>query len=140
MDYQEMIRSRNAGNPFAQKLGIRIDRIAPGYARTCKTVEADDQNPMEIAHGGLLFSMADVACGSALASRGYHAVTLNAEYHFLRSACVGETLYAEAQEMKRGKTVCLYDVGIHNQEGVPLGRATFTFFRTDDVEFSRETD
>lgn len=139
MDYQEMIRSRNAGNPFAQKLGIRIDRIAPGYARTCKTVEADDRNPMEIAHGGLLFSMADVACGSALASRGYHAVTLNAEYHFLRSAHVGETLYAEAQEAKCGKSICLYDVLIRNQDETPLGKASFTFFRTDDAEFSRET-
>lgn len=140
MDYQEMIRSRNAGNPFAQKLGIRIDRIEPGYARTWKTVEADDRNPVEIAHGGLLFSMADVACGAALASRGYHAVTLDAAYHFLRSARLGETLYAEAREVKCGKTVCLYDIQIRNQNRALLGKAAFTFFRTDDAEFPRETN
>lgn len=140
MDYQEMIASRNAGNPFAQKLGIRIDRITPGYARTVKTVEADDRNPIDLAHGGLFFSMADVACGAALASRGYHAVTLNAEYHFLRGAHLGETLYAEAQEMKCGKTVCLYDVRVSNQDHALLGSAAFTFFRTDGAEFPREPE
>lgn len=138
MDYQKMIKFRNAGNPFAQKLGIRIDRIEPGYARTVKTVQADDMNPLELAHGGLCFSMADVACGSALASRGYHAITLNAEYHFLRSGKLGETLYAEAREIKCGKTVCLYDVQVHNQEDALLGSAAFTFFRTDNAEFPRE--
>lgn len=138
MDYQEMIKSRNAGNPFAQKLGIRIDQIGPGRARTVKTVQADDRNPAGFTHGGLCFTMADVACGAAMASRGYHAVTLNAEYHFLRSGKPGETLYAEAQELKCGKTICLYGIQVHNQDHTLLGDAAFTFFRTDGVEFPRE--
>lgn len=140
MDYREMIKSRNAGNPFARKLGIQIDRIEAGRARTVKTIQADDRNPIGLIHGGLCFTMADVACGAALASRGYHALTLNAEYHFLRSGKPGETLYAEARELKCGKTVCLYDVQVYNQDRTLLGDAAFTFFRTDDAEFPREMD
>ena len=103
MDFQKMIQYRNERNLFTKKLGIVLEELGPGYARVTKTVEAEDANPIGVPHGGLYFTMADNACGSAMASHGYAAVTLNASYQFFRSARVGDHLIAEAQEVKYGK-------------------------------------
>ena len=129
MDYQKMVEVRNERNLFVKKLGIVLEEIGPGYARVSKTVEAEDANPLGVPHGGLYFTMADNACGSAMASHGYAAVTLNASYQFFRSARVGDHLIAEAQEIKYGKTVCVYEARVTRQDGTLLGTGTFTFFQ-----------
>ena len=128
MDFQEMVRIRNTQNPFAQHIGVRVEEIRLGYARTTKTVTEQDTNIAGMAHGGLFFSMADTTCGSALASYGRRAVTLNASFNYLRGAKPGETLTGEAHEVKHGETICVYDVAIRNQDGILTSTGTFTFY------------
>lgn len=128
MDMQKILEYRNARNRFCQRVGITVTELSPGYAKVVKTVTEDDLNPVDVAHGGLFFSMADNAAGSAMASYGHKAVTLNAQYSFFRSAKPGDTLTAEAREVKHGGTVCVYDIAIHDQNGVCVGTGTFTFF------------
>ena len=112
MDYKKLRDTRNSSNPFAQRLGIFVEEIGPGYARAVKDITAEDANPVGVAHGGCYFSLADTACGSAMASHGYYAVTVNASYNFLRSAKLGDHLVAEARETKPGRTLCFYEVEI----------------------------
>ena len=94
MDYKKLRDTRNSSNPFARRLGIFVEEIGPGYARAVKDITAEDANPVGVAHGGCYFSLADTACGSAMASHGYYAVTVNASYNFLRSAKLGDHLVA----------------------------------------------
>ena len=131
MDYQKIVDYRNNNNPYAKRLGIVVQEIGPGYARVTKTVEPEDCNPIGKTHGGVYFSMADTACGSAIASHGYYAVTVNASYEFLRSGRPGDTLTAVAEEVKNGRTLCVYSVRITNQEDTLLGTGTFTFYKLD---------
>lgn len=131
MDFQKILEYRNTHNPAVTRLGIFVKEIGSGYARVTKTVEPGDLNPLNVPHGGVYFSMADTACGSAAASYGYMAVTLDAGYHFLRSGAVGDTLTAEAREVKNGRTILVYDVQVTNQSGDLLGTGTFTFYKTD---------
>lgn len=131
MDFQKLADYRNTHNPHAQRLGIYVEEIGPGYARVTKTVAAEDLNPLNFAHGGIYFSMADTACGSAMASHGYLAVTVNASYNYFRSAEAGDKLTAEATEVKTGKTICVYDVRITDQRGTLLGTGSFTFYRLE---------
>ncbi len=106
MDYKKLRDTRNSSNPFAQRLGIFVEEIGPGYARAVKDITAEDANPVGVAHGGCYFSLADTACGSAMASHGYYAVTVNASYNFLRSASWGPS-GAEARETKPGQNSLL---------------------------------
>ena len=131
MDLKELAKSRNAKNVFCNRLGIQIRDIAPGRAVVVKTVGPEDVNPLGIPHGGVYFSMADTACGTAMATHGYAAVTMDANYHFLKSAAVGDTLTAESFEVRSGRTIGVYDVWITNQDGTLLGTGTFTFYRLD---------
>ena len=99
--------------------------------RAVKDVTPEDSNPVGVAHGGCYFSLADTACGSAMASHGYYAVTVNASYNFLRSAKLGDHLVAEARETKGGRTLCFYHVEIRDQVGTLLGSGDFTFYKLD---------
>lgn len=128
MNYQQMADYRNSHNPYVQRQGIFVEEIGPGYARVTKTVVPEDANPLGVPHGGVYFTMADTACGSAMASYGYKAVTMNAGYNFFRSANVGDRLTAEAREVKHGQTVCVFEVRITEQSGTLLGTGTFTFY------------
>ena len=131
MDFEKLKDNRNSTNPFAQRLGIWVEEIREGYARVTKNVESDDLNPVEVPHGGVYFSMADTASGSAMASHGYYAVTVNANYNYLRSGRPGDVLTAEAREVKAGKTLSVFDVEVTNQDGMLLGTGTFTYYRLD---------
>ena len=117
MDMQKILEYRNARNRFCQRIGITVTELSPGYAKVVKTVTEDDLNPVDVAHGGLFFSMADNAAGSAMAAYGEQAVTLNAQYNFMRAAKAGDVLTAEAREAKHGGTVCVFDIRITDQDG-----------------------
>ena len=131
MDLKKILDSRNANNPYAALLGIRVEEIGPGTARAVMTLEPRHLNPVGVPHGGVYFSLADTACGSAMASHGYYAVTVSTSYEILRSGRPGDTLTAVATEIKGGKTICVFDVRITNQEGTLLGSGTFTFYKLD---------
>ena len=131
MDLKKLAEVRNAHNPYASLLGIRVEEIGSGTARVTLHLEDKHLNPVGVPHGGVYFSMADTACGSAMASHGYYAVTVNADYSFLRSGQPGDTLTAVASEVKGGRTLCVYDVRITDQNGGLLGTGTFTFYKLD---------
>lgn len=136
MDFQKIVEYRNSRNRFARRLGIVVEEISPRTARVTKTIGEEDLNPLGRAHGGVYFTMADSAAGSAMVAQGYAAVTMNATYNFFRSAEAGDTVTAEAVEVKSGKTVCVYDVRVTDQNGTLLGTGTFTFFRLEEkLEF-----
>ena len=78
MDFQKALEYRNSRNLFCKQLGITVTELSLGYAKTVKEVAAEDVNPIGGAHGGLYFTMADAAAGSAMAPYGHKAVTRNA--------------------------------------------------------------
>lgn len=132
MDFFEKMREyRNTHNLYAIKEGIVVEELREGYAKVVKTLQPDDMNPAGIAHGGIYFTLADVAAGAAAASHGYHTVTLNANYNYFRSVKAGVTITAEAHEIKSGKTVRVFDVHVTDQDGALLGTGTFTCYVLD---------
>lgn len=131
MDYQKILEYRNRSNPYTQSQGIVLTELREGYAKVTKTVRPNDLNPLNVPHGGVYFAMADNACGSAMASHGYMAVTLNASYSFFKSGKLGDTLTAEAHELRHGKTVSVFEARVTGPGGTLLGTGTFTFFQMD---------
>lgn len=131
MDFQKLVDFRNTHNPFAQTLDIVIDTIGPGTCRASMPVRADELNPVSVVHGGALFTLADVATGAAMASHGYFAVTVSANYNYLRSAALGDVVTAEAREVKGGKTLCVFEAVLTDQTGKLVGTGTFTYYKLE---------
>ena len=131
MDFEKLRALRNSNNPYAARLGIRVEEIREGYARVEKDITPEDLNPVGVPHGGVYFSMADTACGSAMAAHGYYAVTVSTAYNFLRSAKLGDRLTAEARERKTGRSICFFDIEVRDQDGTLLGTGSASFYRLD---------
>lgn len=127
MDYNRMIEERNASG-YISLLGINVAEIREGYARTEVEINDGHINPMGAAHGGLIFSLADVTAGSCANSFGNKASTLNSNISFLAPAMKGTKLIGESKLIKNGKTVKVIDVEIKNEKGKLVARGTFSFF------------
>ena len=131
MDFTHLAEFRNTHNPYAQRIGIVVEEIGPGYARAAKTIGPEDMNPAGVPHGGVYFSLADTACGSASASREQVAYTTSVQYPFLRSAKEGDRVTACAREIRRGKTICVYEIRVTDQQDQLLGWGSCEFFRVE---------
>ena len=120
-----------ARDRFAQLLGIEVEEVRVGYARTSLTVQDRLLNGVDIVQGGAIFTLADYSL--ALASNTYENVAVNIEssISFMKPTRCG-TLFANAEEISRSKSLAAYIVKVTNdrQELVALfyGRV---FFRTD---------
>ena len=131
MDCEKLRAFRNEKNRFGNRLGIYVEELRPGYARAVKTVTEEDLNPVDVPHGGVYFSLADTACGSAMVAYGTMCVTINCSFSFLKSARVGDKLTAEARELQSGRSVCVLEAWVTGAAGELLAVGTFTFRRFD---------
>jgi len=128
MDYQEIINERNRKSNFAKALGIEIKEIEKGYARCEMQLSNLHGNAIDTVHGGALFSLADVACGSAAASGGYKMTTISSNFNFISVSDNKDTLVAVAKEVKSGRKICVYDVDIADSKGKLIAKGTFSFY------------
>lgn len=119
---------RNKYNRFAVILGARIIDMQEGYARCEMPVRKDFYNPNGSVHGGVIFSLADIASGAAASSHGMRMTTMDASLSFLAPAVTSKVLYGEGREIKKGRTVCVYDVWITDDQDVLIAKGTYTFF------------
>ena len=75
----------------------------------------NSMNPYNMAHGGLIFGLGDMAMGTALGTTCRKGVTLNATINYLRPA-TGSYLLAKAEIIKKGKTTSYLKCNIYNDK------------------------
>ena len=80
-------------------------------------------NGHAIAHGGMLFALADSTFALACNSRNVPHVALQCSISFVSAARLGEQLVAEAQECSLGGRTGVYDVTVRR------GDETVALFR-----------
>ncbi|MBV9569828.1 MAG: hydroxyphenylacetyl-CoA thioesterase PaaI [Alphaproteobacteria bacterium] len=97
--------------------GIAIEEAREGYARISMTLRADMLNGHGIAHGGMIFALADTAFAYACNSRNVTAVAQAASIVFLASAKAGERLVAEAREQASSGRSAVYLVTVSTADG-----------------------
>ncbi len=102
---------------FAQHLGIELLELRPGYSRVSMLLEPYMVNGLGLAHGAVIFAVADFAFAAACNSYGTVAVALSMDIHFLSSPEPGERLIGEAREVRRGRRTGLYQLTIEDSAG-----------------------
>src|SRR4051812_47303210 len=93
-------------------LGIEVIQHAPGRARARMVVRPDMVNGHQLAHGGLVFALADTAFACACNSHGPVTVAAGAEIVFVAPARLGDVLEAEAVERTMFGRTGIYDVTV----------------------------
>ena len=107
-----------AADAASAGLGIELVECSPGYAVTRMLVRPDMANGYAIAHGGLVFAMADTAFACACNSHGDVTVAAGADITFVAPARVGDVLVAEAVERTRFGRSGLYDVTVRRGQDI----------------------
>jgi acyl-CoA thioesterase len=107
-----------AGDRHSDGLGIEVLNAGDGSARARLTIRAEHANGHAIAHGGVVFSLADTAFACACNSFGPVTVAASAEIVFVTSARVGDTLVATAELRTRFGRTGLYDVTVRRGDDV----------------------
>ena len=134
---EDMIRRyleyRRANNQFGNYVGIEVTDTREGYARCEMEVLEKHMNPLHTVHGGCLYTLADMAGGTASATYGTIAPTLSGEMHFLNAASGVRRLIADANVVKCGRTVRVMDIRITDETGRLIATAVFSYFNTGET-------
>ena len=101
---------------------IEIEEVREGYARIAMVVRKDMLNGHAIAHGGMIFSLADTAFAYACNSRNLETVAQQASIVFLAPAREGDRLVAEAREQSRAGRSGVYTVSVCRNGGEPVAQ------------------
>ena len=104
--------------------GLVIEEAREGYARVSMPVRADFLNGHQIAHGGMIFSLADSAFAYACNSRNETSVAQQASIAFLAPAHDGDVLVAEARETSRAGRSGIYQVSVKTADGGVIAEFT----------------
>src|SRR5689334_2012887 len=97
--------------------GVAIEDAREGYARIAMSLRDDMLNGHRIAHGGMVFALADTAFAYACNSRNEASVAQVATITFLSAAQAGERLVAEARETARAGRSGTYHVAVRTSDG-----------------------
>ena len=74
-------------------------------------------------HGGVIFSLADVAFGAACNSHGEDAVALSVTIEYLATVAPETVLVADAREVKQGRRAGFYQVSVATEDGRAVAAA-----------------
>ena len=127
---------------FARSLGASVDILRPGHSRVSLTVTEEMTNFHGTTHGGIIFSVGDMAFAAACNSHGRVAVALNVSICYLKPSFPGDRLVAEAKEVHGGRRTSLYDIRIFNEKtGELIAKSQDQAYRMNQwiVETGEET-
>ena len=108
---------RLPSDPASDALGIRVLAVRRGHCTAQMRVRADMANGHGICHGGVVFTLADSACGNACNYAAPPTVAASVTIEFLAPVRVGDELTATATERWQEGRGGVYDVEITNQSG-----------------------
>jgi len=127
---REYLRFYNDFNGFNGHNGIRVSEVREGYGECFTEITRSSLNPQGSAHGGLIFTLCDVAAGLAALSYGRKVLTLDSTVNFLRLGR-GKKLRAVGQCLKAGKNICFCEAEVYDEGGTLVAKGSFNMFRTE---------
>jgi acyl-CoA thioesterase len=117
------LRRRIENDPWAHALGIEFLDLRRGHCRLRLQLRSHMVNFQGYPHGGVIFSLADVAFGAACNSHGEDAVALSVTIEFLAAVTPEAVLVAEAREVKQGRRAGFYQVSLATEDGRAVATA-----------------
>jgi len=124
----EIIKEDN----YTNFLGMKCIEIKKGYAKFSMKINKSMINFHGVAHGGVIFSLADAAFAAASNSEGIRSLALVVEICYRKAVKEGDELIAEAKEESGGRRTAVYKITVTNQEGEVIALCQATVFRTGE--------
>lgn len=114
---------------FNGYLGLEVLKSDNGHSEVKLDIRPEFFNHMKSLHGGLLFTIADVAGGVAVRAAGEVACTTMSSNIVYMSPGIGtKTLYAYGDVLKHGRKTTISEVLVTDENGKKLIKMTATYF------------
>ncbi len=113
----KIARHMHAAEKTSAAWGVELVGAGEGWARASMKIRDDMLNGHGVAHGGMIFALADTAFAWACNARNVVTFAQAATISFLSKAEPGETLVAEAREAGVAGRSGVYDVRVTANDG-----------------------
>lgn len=123
----EKQREINRIKGFNRHNGIRILEYGEDWCVVEAELRDESMNPWEMAHGGFVYSLCDVAAGVASGGILRRVVTLSSSMYFMRPS-TGTKLRAEGRIIKKGKTVIVAEASVFDDNNKETARGNFEYY------------
>lgn len=130
-DILQRLKNRHEHGIYHQLHGLKILSLTDGYAEVFMPARPEILNPLGNVHGGAIYTLCDVAAGTAAASRGRIGVTLSSSMTYLRPGHSTEGLLAKTHELKNGRTTAVYNVDVYQADRL-IASGQFTMYFTGE--------
>jgi len=104
---------------------MHLEEVREGYVKISATVKDQFLNAHQIAHGGFIFSLADVAFAIAVNST-VDAVGVQWSFNTFRAALPGERVVAECSMIHEGRSLMVVEYSVVNDKGKQLAKGQAT--------------
>ncbi len=122
--YDRLMAYGNNSEPFLTHNFMRTADLSDGTATVVLPMHTESLNRWGGAHGGILFSLCDVAMGMSIATlRQETMVTVNANIDYLSFAPAGSTLTAVGKVERIGRKLAFASAEIRDQTGKLLAQS-----------------
>ncbi len=101
---------------FARHTGIDLLEMSSGRAKARMEIREEHKNGMGVAHGGAIFTLADLVFAAASNSHGIPALAINVSISYLKKVS-GGILTAEATEISVNPKLASYTVEVRDETG-----------------------
>lgn len=126
----QQIEAYILNDPWGNYLGAKLEELREGYARYSLVVQPEFMNFNQLTHGGLIFSLGDLAFAAAGNSRGQMAVALEVKVNFVKAGQLGDLLIAEAQEISLNGPIGLFEIRVTDgRSGELMAQSQATLYR-----------
>lgn len=132
-DWNKLLDFMNTERNFNSHNGIKVTKIEDGFCEAEVLLTTDGRNPQGVAHGSLIFALADVVTGVASVTSGKGMLTLNASINFLRAVSDG-VVRARAHRVREGRTTGLFNAEIFDEKDRLLATGSFTIYYTGELQ------
>jgi acyl-CoA thioesterase len=111
-----IIDQMHHNDPFSKWLDIV--RVGEGVGECILSMRIRDEmlNGFAIAHGGVLFSLADSALAFAANTQGHQHVSVETTISYFKPAKAGDTITAVAKRIFSSKRLAHYEVSVLREE------------------------
>lgn len=127
MDKQDYIEYANKLSGFNKHNGIEVVEFDDEHCTVVGKLYDRTMNPFEMAHGGFVYSLCDVAAGALISREDHPGVTLNSNMHFLHPSR-GTQLRAEGRVIKKGRTVSVIETSVYDDNDSLTAVGTFEIY------------
>ncbi|MGH7561657.1 MAG: PaaI family thioesterase [Gemmatimonadales bacterium] len=130
---ERVVSGMLARDEFSRWLGLEAVEVEPARCVCRMTVREEMVNGLGVAHGAIVFALADSAFAFACNTHGRVTVSIENSITYPAAIQVGETLTAVAEREAGSRRLGYYRVVVTSQEGRTVALFRGTAYATDHL-------